>query len=297
MMTTLFAGALACGALVATPVANRPAAPKLSIEEFGAADSNAFYVTSTLVEGPTEVLLWDAQYFASDARRLADRVAATGKHLKAIVISHPDHDHFMGLSVLVERFPGTPVYMTPAALAEFTRTGAGALQYEKKAHPDEAADSLVTPQPLPSNHLTVDGESVEVIPDLTGDVITPTNSALWIPSLYTVLAGDIVFNGIHPWLASSDAASRARWHASLKRLASLHPRVIVAGHKRDIHAPDSPDVLAFMDRYLTDFDAAVQTGPDANATIVAMNAKYPELADRMLLQYSARAAFRKTGAQ
>jgi glyoxylase-like metal-dependent hydrolase (beta-lactamase superfamily II) len=297
MNTTLLTCALACGTLIAAPIAHRSSAPKLTLEEFGAADSSAFYVTSTLIEGPTEILLWDAQYFASDARRLADRVAATGKHLKAIVISHPDHDHYMGASVLVERFPGTPVYMTPAALAEFTRSGSRSLQYEKRAHPTEAADSLITPQALPSDHLSVDGESVDVIPDLTGDVITPANSMLWIPSLKTVLAADIVFNGIHLWLGSSDAASRARWHGSLKRIASLHPNVIVAGHKRDIHAPDTPDILAFMDRYLNDFDAAVTAGPDAKAVVATMISKYPELADRMLLQYSAGAAFQKAGAQ
>ncbi len=297
MDTTHLACAVACSVLIAGPIAHRSSAPKLIIEEFGAADSSAFYVTSTLIEGPTEVMVWDAQYFASDARRLADRVAATGKHLKAIVISHPDHDHYMGASVLIERFPGTPVYMTPAALAEFTKSGAGMLQYEKRTHTTEAADSLVTPRTLPSDHLTVDGQSVDVIPDLTGDVITPTNSILWIPSLNTVLAGDVVFNGIHVWLGSSDAASRARWHESLKRIAALHPTAVVAGHKRDIHAPDSPDLLAFMDHYLDDFDAAVKAGPDATAVVATMTSKYPDLADRMLLQYSAAAAFRKPAAQ
>ena len=86
----------------------------LRLEEVGA-DSTAFDVTATMIVGPTEVLLWDTQYHVADATRLADRIAATGKHLKAIVISHPDHDHFMGAAKIVERFPGTPVYMTAAA--------------------------------------------------------------------------------------------------------------------------------------------------------------------------------------
>src|SRR5512140_3882275 len=84
---------------------------RLHLEEVGS-DSTSFDVISTLIVGPTEVLVWDAQYHVGDARALADRIAATGKHLKAIVLSHPDHDHFAGTAVLVERFPGTPVYMT-----------------------------------------------------------------------------------------------------------------------------------------------------------------------------------------
>src|SRR3954462_7793756 len=87
----------------------RPA-PKLHLEEIGA-DSTSFNVVATLIVGPTEIIAWDAQYHIADAKQLADRIAASGKKLKAIVISHPDHDHYSGAAVLVERFPGTPVYM------------------------------------------------------------------------------------------------------------------------------------------------------------------------------------------
>lgn len=105
-------------------------APALTIEEFGS-DSTAFDVTATLVARPTEAILWDAQYHVSDARKMVDRIAATGKKLKAIVISHPDHDHYMGAAVVVARFPGTPVYLTAAALEEYQKTSAQALGNER----------------------------------------------------------------------------------------------------------------------------------------------------------------------
>src|SRR5262249_57346476 len=115
------------------------------------------------------------------------------------------------------------VYMTPTALAEYMRTAARDFGGEKSRRPTVMADSIVTPAALPSNHLMVDGETIEVIPDLAGDVLKATNSALWIPSLRTVLAADIAFNGVHPWLGASDAASRAAWRESLKKLAEYHP--------------------------------------------------------------------------
>ena len=137
---------------------------------------------ATLIVGPTEVLVWDAQYHAADAERLANRIAATGKRLTAVIISHPDHDHYMGAAKIVERFPGTPVYMTAAGLAEFQQTASRQFQGEKSRQPALIPDSLVTPKVIPSTHFAVDGEAVDVIPDLTGDVMTPTNSFLWIPS-------------------------------------------------------------------------------------------------------------------
>ena len=267
-----------------------PPASKLHIEEVGS-DSTSFDVVATMIVGPTEVLLWDAQYHLADAQRLADRIAATGKHLKAIVISHPDHDHYSGAAVIVERFPGTPVYMTAKALAHFDTTKYQ-FQREKSRRANILADSLVTPQVLPSTHLTVDGEELTVIPDLTGDVMPPTNSVLWIPSLRTVLAGDVAFNGVHLWLGSSSEASRAAWRASIAQVAALHPAVVVAGHKKDVAAPDSPDVLHFMDNYLKDFDEFRKASSNADELRSAMLRKYPDLKVPVLLFYSAQVAFK-----
>ena len=268
-----------------------PAPSKLHLEEVGS-DSTSYDVIATMIVGPTELLLWDAQYHVADANRLADRIAATGKKLKAIVLSHPDHDHFAGALIIVQRFPGTPVYMAPAGLAEYQRTGARFFKGEKNYRPELLADSIVTVQPLPTMHLTVDGEAIEVIPDLHGDVEKASNSALWIPSLKTALVADIAFNGIHPWLGASSEASRAGWRAALKQIAALKPDSVVPGHKREVSAPDTPEVLAFMDRYLADFDSLRRVEPDGKALAGAMLAKYPDLAVATLVRASAMMSYR-----
>lgn len=288
---------LAAAALAAVmPLIDRPhaasatPAPKLHIEEVGS-DSTAFDVVATIVVGPTEAFLYDAQYHVADARRLADRIAASGKRLKAIFLSHPDHDHFAGAAAIVERFPGTPVYMTPKALEEYKRTAPPAFRGEKSRAPQLLPDSIVTPQPLPSNHLTLDGEKLEIIPDLTGDVITGVNSIVWIPSISTVLAGDVVFNAVHAWLGSSDTTSRAAWRKSLARIAALHPSVVVAGHKKDVAAPDAPNVVETMDRYLADFDSLRRVLPNPPALYQAMASRYPTHAVATLLRYGAMQAY------
>ncbi len=263
---------------------------KLHLEQI-VADSASVDAVAVLVVGPTEILLWDAQYHTGDARRIADQVAVAGKHLKAIVISHPDLDHYLGASTIVERFPGTPVYMTAVTLEEFNRTAPEILESNRKRHPTDFPDKLVSPQVLPSNHLTVDGEPVEVVPDLQGDVLRPSNSFLWIPSLRAALAGDLVFNGVHPWLGASSESSRAAWRVSLKRIAQLNPALVVAGHKANIVALDSPDLLAFMDRYLSDFEAARLSSASAESLFEKMKARYPDLALSNFLQIASQSAF------
>ena len=120
---------------------------------------------------------------------------------------------------------------------------------------------------------------------------------LWIPSLRTVLASDVVFNDVHPWLGASDETTRAAWHASLKRIADLKPRFVVAGHKKDVAAPDSPAVLAVMDRYLTDFDSLRKTTGSPQALFQAMTQRYPDHAVSTLLRFAAMGAFARQGDQ
>jgi glyoxylase-like metal-dependent hydrolase (beta-lactamase superfamily II) len=264
------------------------AGSKLRLEQL-IADEASIYTVAVEVVGPTEILLWDCQFHVADAKRLADQIASSGKHLKAIVISHPDGDHYYGAAVILERFPGTPVYMTAAALDTFNRNAEKSFMNGKARTPDLLPDRLVTPQVLPSLHLTVDGEDVEVIPDLQGDMATKLDSLLWIPSLRAILAGDLVFSGVHPYLASSSEKARTDWRESCKRMSDLHPTIVVAGHKKA--ADDSPDVLNFMDRYLADFEAARSQSPDAQALVAAMTKKYPDLALPRFLQSAANAAY------
>ncbi|MEN8374624.1 MAG: MBL fold metallo-hydrolase [Gemmatimonadota bacterium] len=254
------------------------------------ADSTAFHVNSVVIAGPTEAVLIDAQYLVEDARRVADQIEATGKRLKAVFITHPDHDHFAGAAAIVERFPGTPVYMTAAAIEHFDEKGRADFQGDKSRRGEQLADSVVTPELLRSTTLTVDGEAVEIIADLQGDVMEPVNSVVWIPSLRTLIASDLVFNGVHAWLGVSNEETREAWRDDLRDLAERGPATVIAGHKPTLDTPDGPEVLQTMIEYLTDFDAHLTASSDGPELAEKMRQAYPwKVAG--LLNYSAGVAF------
>lgn len=268
-------------------------ANSLRLEHVGADSDAAFRVVATIIVGATESVLWDGQYKVTDGKRLADRVAATGTRLKAIVISHADHDHYMGAGEVLKRFPGTPVYMAASTLADFNLRSAQDLADERKRPNSDAPDALVTPQLLPQQPLTVDGHRLEVLADLHGDVRKPASSVLWIPSLRAALVADLAFSGIHPWLGDSDTASRTAWQSSLKRIAGLKPAIVVPGHKSDVAAPDTPEVLTFMQSYLADFDRLMASAATPDDLVKAMRERYPELKIPGLMAAGARRNFKK----
>jgi glyoxylase-like metal-dependent hydrolase (beta-lactamase superfamily II) len=296
---TLVPATLAC--LLALAPWDRAAAQSrgepLRLQEY-VADSQSFHVVSVIVYGPTEAILVDAQNRPADGRAVAERIAATGRRLKAIVITHPDHDHYTGLAAVLERFPGTPVYMTPAAIAEYDRTkpDAARLALMRARMPaGTVPDSMVTARPLPGNTLTVDGQSIAVTPDLQGDVEAATNSVLWIPSIGTLIAGDVVFNGVHPWLGASTPATRDAWRRALDQLSAMHPRVVVAGHKPGESTADTPDAIAFTRGYLEAFDAERARASSPDQVIAAMSQRYAGTAVAVLLNAGGRMTLRAPG--
>jgi glyoxylase-like metal-dependent hydrolase (beta-lactamase superfamily II) len=147
------------------------------------------------------------------------------------------------------------------------------------------------PQVLPGRKLKVDGQLVQVVRDLQGDSKGPTNSYVWVPSASAEVAGDIVFQRTHVWLAESSPKTRKAWLASLRKLAGRHPKVVVAGHKRSVDSPDSPGAINFTRDYIRAFEAAKSSSHGADELIAKMKRRDPDLALDAILTFSANAAF------
>jgi len=283
--------AVALLALAAPRTGSAAARAELALDVYTAAPE-AFGVTSTLVYGPTEAVLIDAQFTNGDAEKLAERIAAVapGRKLKAIVVTHPHPDHYFGTAVLHARFPETPIYMSPAGIAEWRTTVAGKLAYWGGALGKAVPAAVPTPEPAPVA-LTVDGETLEIVSDLQGDVLVPCNSYVWVPSLQAAVVGDLAYAGTHVWLAESNAASRVGWKKSLQAIAALNARTVVAGHKASPQTLDSPTSLSYVAGYLDAFESARGHARDAAELVTAMKAAYPGAALEPVLAIAAQAAF------
>ena len=246
-------------------------------------------VTSTLIYGPSEAMLIDAQFTNSDAARVRVWIQAKHRTLTAIFLTLPVGDHYFGLAVLHAAFPGATIYMTAATVAEYDRIRAGALASSKKRAPADTPDALPEATPLRDAFLSIDGQRVDILEDLQGDFAqAPLNSAVWIAAQRVLVTGDLAFNGVHPWHRKSTEVGRAAWRASIEQLESLHPLIVIAGHKWASNLADSLNVLPFMGRYLTDADQTLKTSMNAASYEAAMKEKYPTLGQEVFLTYAAK---------
>jgi glyoxylase-like metal-dependent hydrolase (beta-lactamase superfamily II) len=264
--------------------------PPLALDVY-TADTQGIGVTSTLIYGEHEAILVDTQFRIGDAEKLADRMAPKDRRLKAILVTHPHFDHFYGASVLIKRFPGTPVYAS-ASDVEYIKgdLATTVAQIRARFGADTIPADIQIPQPWPDTHFRVDGQSVDVIAGLQGDVGPgPRNNVVWVPSLAAAIVGDIAFNQVHLSLRATDAQSRRAWQETLRLVQERHPRIVVAGHKNHPELPDTPDVLAFNNAYLIEFEAALAASHSAGELIAVMKQKFPQVGlDRILNLTAAR---------
>jgi glyoxylase-like metal-dependent hydrolase (beta-lactamase superfamily II) len=113
-----------------------------------------------------------------------------------------------------------------------------------------------------------------------------------IPDLNAVIAGDVAYNGIHPWLAFTYHDKRMQWIASVEQVEALDPRIVVVGHKR----PDAPDddptaILGGTKAYLRDFERSLAGSHSAQALVDKMMAVHGDLGNPYTLWTAAQAVF------
>jgi len=108
----------------------------------------------------------------------------------------------------------------------------------------------------------------------TGRTDTAESTSLYVPSLELLVAGDVVYNGIHTFLGETDKQSRVEWIETLDSLAALKPAYVVAGHKVPEN-DDAPDNIAKTKQYLLDFNRLAEETDSAGELYQAMLALYP----------------------
>jgi len=112
--------------------------------------------SATLISGQQDAVLVDP-LLVHQARDLADWVAAHGKNLTAVYVTHGHGDHWFGLRVILERFPQARALALPAVI-EAMRQGSTpeALALWNGLFPGKIPQDLVLADPLPDHTIELE---------------------------------------------------------------------------------------------------------------------------------------------
>lgn len=269
-------------ALLTTLITPAVFAAPLTIDTYNPQDKGMFAVSSTLVSGPKEAVLFDAQFSVKDGEALVDKIRKSGKTLNKIVITSGDPDFYFGLQPLVKAFPNAKVVATQQVVDHIKATKDAKLAFWGPQMKNGAPTELIVPQVLASTTFMVDGEKI--------DIEQPESYAayVWIPSAKTILGGTDVAWGIHVWTADTQTpASRKQWQQTLESMAAHKPERVIPGHYLGT-PPAGSGALDFTRDYIQRFEQALSEHKTSTGVISAMKKQYPGLAEESSLELSAK---------
>jgi glyoxylase-like metal-dependent hydrolase (beta-lactamase superfamily II) len=248
-------------------------------------------IAATLICGERDAVLVDPLLTRQQGVALADWVAASGKNLTTVYITHGHGDHWFGLGAIRERYPQVRAVATEPVI-EFMRKQVSPKVFAnwESRFPGQIQPDVAVAEPLADQHFELEGHELVVVE--TGHSDTDHTTALHVPSIDLVVAGDVVYNDVHLYLAESDHRKRLEWIRALDIVEALRPRHVIAGHKRPGRA-DDPKTVEETRAYIRDFDRLAEQTSSPAELYEQMLLRYPDRINPGVLWGSAQAMHRR----
>jgi len=245
-------------------------------------------ISATLISGERDAVLVDALLTTGQANHLTEWVAAHGKNLTAVYITHGHGDHWFGLGAVLDRFPTARAFALPAVVEQM-RVGSTPELLEsfwKPRFDGKLPRDLVVAEPLEDHVIELEGR--ELVAVELGHTDTNQTTCLHVPDLDLVVAGDSAYNDVHLYLAESDPQGRREWIAALDTIEALQPQAVIAGHQR-AGRHDGPEIIEETRQYIRDFDHIAGATSTARELYEQVLALYPDRINPDALWISAQA--------
>jgi glyoxylase-like metal-dependent hydrolase (beta-lactamase superfamily II) len=235
--------------------------------------------TSTLIFGAHDAVLVESLMTVREATVLADWVALHERRLTTIYITHGHGDHYLGLSVVLDRFPDARAVATRGTVEQMRKqTTPEVLTNGLRARfPGQIADRIALAEPLHAGQFELEGLPLHVIE--TGHTDTVDTTSLYVPDLGLIVSGDVAYNHCHMYVGATTAAIRGEWIAALDKLAALNPAAVVTGHKHPT-CGNPASVLSESRGYLQYYGQLREANLPDQELFDAMVRRYPDWVSR-----------------
>jgi glyoxylase-like metal-dependent hydrolase (beta-lactamase superfamily II) len=234
--------------------------------------------SATLIYGKRDAVLVDAFLTVEQIEALVQWVAARGKNLTTIYVTHGHGDHFFGIGAVLDRFPNARAVATPVAVKVMRKQASPEVvaNFWNARYPGQIPKRLVLADELKGNVINLEGDDLVVVE--VGHTDTDHTTCLHVPSVGLVVAGDAAYNDVHLYLAESNAQTRNQWIAALDKIEALKPCAVIAGHKK-AEKDDSPRIIEETRQYIRDFERLVESTTTARDLYDRMLELYPDRAN------------------
>jgi glyoxylase-like metal-dependent hydrolase (beta-lactamase superfamily II) len=222
----------------------------------------------------------------AQAAALGDWIAAKGRNLTHIFVTHGHGDHWFAAGPLAQRFRARVVASAGTIAQMHANVATRPLLWDKVY--TSIPPTPVTAVTVPQNRFALEGHELVIVE--VGHSDSDDTSVLHIPDLQLVVAGDVIYNGVHVYLGQA-VEGFGPWRDAIDKVEALGPRHIVAGHQNHELDDDGARTIAETRRYLDDAEKLLRAEKSAVAFFNAMIERYPNHLGRTVLWAGARGLY------
>jgi len=237
-------------------------------------DENGFEVASVIVMGKTDAVLIDAQWTLSNAHRVITEILETGKNLQTIYLTHAHPDHYFGVGVIAEAFPKARVIAIPSEASIINKQFFGKIEHwEGVIGAHNVCRKAAKIEAIEENYFELEGHRFEIISKVMGDM--KYNTMVWIPSIKTLVASDVLFNQAHPFTCELTKEERQQWIADVNKIEKMGAEVIIPGHQKPGMQFDKSS-LDFTREYIVATEEELARTEGVGEFFFAMMKRFPQ---------------------
>jgi glyoxylase-like metal-dependent hydrolase (beta-lactamase superfamily II) len=235
-------------------------------------------VSSHLIQGKTEAVLVDGQFFTTDAQAVVKMVNDSGKTLTTIFLTHVHPDHYGSLETIQKAFPNAKVVSTQAVVDAYGMFAAGTLAGLNMSPVGPLVDDNTVTLTAVTGSIKLEGIDIKIIeagPD--GESKDAAMLATTTPN--AIFAGDILYNNLH--LVLSECGEKG-WLANIQTIKGMNFTEFYPGHGAKADA----SILDANTKYINDVIPILDAAADSDAAQTQIKAAYPNYKGLFLLDFS-----------
>jgi glyoxylase-like metal-dependent hydrolase (beta-lactamase superfamily II) len=237
------------------------------------------------------ILVVDALISPNHARRLLAEVRkVSNKPIRYLVNTHWHSDHTFGNGAFPD---ATEILSTEACKARLEKDGPARWAEAAKSKPsDYEGAKLVIPEATFKKETTLKLGHRELLVKHLGKGHTLGDAIVIDPEARVIYAGDLLFNGIHPYMADGHSKEWVDALQALEDLARPEPETwkVVPGHGEPTSITLAADMREYILLLRTEVQKALDRGvpPEEMASTIQLPERYADLAASNFLEKNVR---------